>query len=214
MESRNPALWENGQYLEEWDPANGNKFSDAARKAQAAKLQRLIRNRPPRNILPRSELPNRRVDKPPLYYYGFPFTKQYAVDYAKRHRLTIELVDEDREAFDGKEVFDFGDVDDKLMSNPDLRRFVNIASQYLMVEDLSKRCRMRLQSGRPFCLEWDGIVALWSNFDVKERYARCYNYDAVVETLTSAMNEGDGPESKLQWWYDWDNDVGVLRSID
>ena len=49
--------------------------------------------------------------------------------------------------------------------------------------------------------------------------------------LRSAMNEGDGPESKLQWWFDWDNDVvcvicpphavhcsqlvqGVSRSVD
>ena len=35
----------------------------------------------------------------------------------------------------------------------------------------------------------------------------CYNYEEVVDVLKSAMNEGDGPESKLQWWFDWDNDV-------
>ena len=56
-------------------------------------------------------------------------------------------------------------------------------------------------------IDWDGIVALWSNYDAKERYAMCYNYEEVVDVLKSAMNEGDGPESKLQWWFDWDNDV-------
>lgn len=34
MEYVNPALYENGQYLEEWDPINKNKYSDAATKAQ------------------------------------------------------------------------------------------------------------------------------------------------------------------------------------
>ncbi len=171
------------------------------------KLQRLMRNRPPRDILPRSDLPNRRADKPPLYYYGFPFTKQYAIDYAKRHRLKVQLDEDEREAFGGKEVFHFGDVDDNLMSDPEFRHFVIVASRFFMIEDLSKRCGFPLKRGRPFSLEWDGIIALWSNFDVKERYAMCCNYDKVVEALTAAMNEGDGPESKLQWWYDWDNDV-------
>ena len=36
MESKHPAMWENGQYLEEWDPVNRNVHSEAARKAQAA----------------------------------------------------------------------------------------------------------------------------------------------------------------------------------
>lgn len=36
MKSKHPALWENGQYLEEWDPSNPNTYSEAACKAQAA----------------------------------------------------------------------------------------------------------------------------------------------------------------------------------
>ncbi len=35
MDSKNPALYENGQYLLEWDPVNKNCHSQAARKAQA-----------------------------------------------------------------------------------------------------------------------------------------------------------------------------------
>ena len=38
MNAKNPALWENGQYLMEGpaDPANKNRFSDAAKEAQAS----------------------------------------------------------------------------------------------------------------------------------------------------------------------------------
>ena len=190
-----------------------------------------MKNRPPRDVLPRRELANRGPNKPPLHYYGFPFTKQYAIDYAIRHRLTVPLIGEVREVFGGKEVFDFGDVDDSHFADPELRHFIVIASQHFMLRDLSDKCGMRLQSGSPFSLDWDGIVALWSNYDAKERYAICYNYEEVVDVLRSAMNEGDGPESKLQWWFDWDNDVvcvicpphavhcsqlvqGVSRSVD
>ena len=170
------------------------------------KLRRLMENRPPRDVMSRHELANRNT-KPPLHYYGFPFTTQYAIDYAKRHHLTIELAEEDREAFGGKTVFDFGDVNDSHFADPDLRHFVVVGSRHLMFKQLSRKCGMHLHSGHPFSLEWDGIIALWSNYDVKERWRMCYNFDDVVEILTSAMNEGDGPESKLQWWFDWDNDV-------
>ncbi|RPD54213.1 hypothetical protein L227DRAFT_354422 [Lentinus tigrinus ALCF2SS1-6] len=211
MESRNPALWENGQYLEEWDPVRKNRHSDAARKAQAA---RLIKNRPPRDILPRRELAGRGPSKPPLHYYGFPFTKQYAIDYARRHHFTVPLMEDERDVFGGKEVFDFSEINESHFADPEVAHFIVVASRHFMLKDLSDKCGLQLQSGRPFSLEWDGIVALWSNYDVKERYPLCYDYDEVVDILTSAMNEGDGPKSKLQWWFDWDNDVGVFTSVD
>ena len=34
-------------------------------------------------------------ETPPLYRYGFPFTRQYALDYARRHHLKLTLADED-----------------------------------------------------------------------------------------------------------------------
>ena len=156
--------------------------------------------------MPRRELPDRH-SKPPLHYYGFPFTTQYAIDYAKRHHLTIELAEEDREAFGGGTVFDFGDVNDSHFADPDLSHFVAVGSRHLMFKHLSRKCGMELQLGRPFFSEWDGVVALWNNYDAEERSAMCHDYHEVVRILTSAMNEGDGPESKLQWWFDDGQDV-------
>ena len=36
MEEAYPALFENGQYLEEWDRERGDRYSEASRKAQEA----------------------------------------------------------------------------------------------------------------------------------------------------------------------------------
>ena len=172
------------------------------------KLQRLMRNRPPRDVLPKREVAGRR-NKPPLHYSGFPFTIEYAVEYARRHALTIQLAEEDYEAFGVKAVFNFADVDDsQLAPGSELRIFIKTTACHLMVKDLAKKCRMVLQTGRPFSLEWDSIVALWSNYDVRERHAVTgWRFDEIVDVLKAGMNEGDGPESKLQWWFDWDNNV-------
>ena len=39
MQEMYPSLFENGQYLEEWDPERGDRYSEAARKAQEAVSQ-------------------------------------------------------------------------------------------------------------------------------------------------------------------------------
>ena len=36
MDMRNPALYENGQYLFEWDSERPDRYSEAAKKAQEA----------------------------------------------------------------------------------------------------------------------------------------------------------------------------------
>ncbi|KAI0752156.1 hypothetical protein C8Q74DRAFT_1452698 [Fomes fomentarius] len=212
MDSQNPALYENGQYLLEWDPVNKNCHSEAARKAQADKLRRLMESRAPRDSLPRAELASRR-NQPPLHYFGFPYTTDFALRYAKRHHLTIEIHPEETSEFDDKDVFDFADIEDRHLANPELREFFESMAPFLMRLDLRSKCKMPLEQGRPFALQWNGIIALWSNYNIRERYQLCPNYEKVVEILREAMNDEE-QTSKLQWWFDWDNDVGVFRSVD
>lgn len=169
-----------------------------------------MENRPPRDVLPRAELASRRV-KPPLYYYGCPFTFKYALDYCKRHLLEIELAEEDMQYFGGKAVFNLADVDETHLSNPDLRVFLFTTAAFMMIKDLSAKCGMPLLCGRPFSQEWDGIVALWSNYDIKDRILMCSHFQTVVDTLSAGMNE-EGHVSKPQWWFDWDNDVVSVTS--
>ncbi|EJF61578.1 hypothetical protein DICSQDRAFT_180597 [Dichomitus squalens LYAD-421 SS1] len=214
MVSQNPALWENGQYLNEWDREHNDRYSEAAKKAQEAKWKRLMANRPPRDALPNKLLP-RPGQKLPLYHYGFPFTYKYAIEYARRHHLTIPLAEEDRETFGGQAVLDMAELDDaRLAADEDIRVFAKSVSRNLMVRDLSRRCGYTLDTGRPFSMDWDGIVSLWTNYDVEERFVWCYDHKKVVDILKGAMNETEWHNSlKAQWWFDWDNDVGLFTSV-
>ncbi|KAI1792227.1 hypothetical protein LXA43DRAFT_887944 [Ganoderma leucocontextum] len=208
----NPRLWENGQRLNEWDKEHGDRFTQAAEKAQEAKWKRLMANRPPRDALPRNLMPRPDRPEPPLYHYGFPFTTQYAIDYARRHHLTIDIVEEDRDAFRGYTVLDFADLDDAWMeSDEDIKLFALSVSRTLMIEDLGLKCGCILEMGRPFSDDWDGIVSLWSNHNFQERFDDCLDPGMAIEVLKVAMNESEGDNlntlSKPQWWFDWDNDV-------
>ena len=144
---------------------------------------------------------------PPLYRYGFPYTQQYALDYARRHHLKIKLVGDDIEAFGGREELDFADVDDSWLQERDSWVFVMAVSRSLMLQDLSRRCGFSLDAGRPFSLEWDGIISLWSNYTIEERWLACPGHEEVLRVLEEAMNEVEGHNSKVQWWFDWNNDI-------
>ena len=165
-------------------------------------------NRPPLDALPLKLLP-RPGQKPPLYHYGFPYTDKYAIGYARRHHLTIPVADEDREAFGGRTILDLADIDDsQIEADKDIRLFAKSISSMLMIEDLGRRCGFTLYQGRPFSKDWDGIVSLWSNHNVEERFGWCPDYEKVIDALKDALNETEGHESPgAQWWFDWDNDV-------
>ena len=123
-----------------------------------------------------------------------------------RHHMTIDIGGEG-EGSDERTIFNFANLKERHLAEPELRQKLPICARNLMIARLSRKCGMELQLGRPFFSEWDGVVALWNNYDAEERSAMCHDYHEVVRILTSAMNEGDGPESKLQWWFDDGQDV-------
>lgn len=65
-------------------------------------MRRLMANQAPRKTIRRSELAHD-GRTPPLWRFGFPFKQQFA--------LKIEI-DEERDAFDGREVLNFSETDD------------------------------------------------------------------------------------------------------
>nr|VWP01059.1 Cytochrome P450 51 [Ganoderma boninense] len=178
-------------------------------QAQAAKWRKLMEKKPPKDSLRRTLIP-KRGQTPPLYRYGFPYTQQYALDYARRHHLKLKLIDEDIDAFGGREELDFADVDDTWLQERDSWVFAMGVSRSLMLRDLSQRCGFSLDAGRPFSLEWDGIISLWSNYTIEERYMACPDHEEVLRVLEEAMNEVEGHNSKVQWWFDWNNDLGAI----
>ncbi len=166
-------------------------------------------NRGPNKILPREMIP-KDGSKPPLYHYGIPFTNQYMLEYAKRHHLIMKLQPSTRQFFDGKEEFDFADISPEDEADEDFMNAISGAACFAAMRDIEKRCDITLHMARPFSLEWDGMVSLWSNYDMNERCLKSIRSrercQKIVVNLKEAMHEG-GEENDIEWWYEWDNPV-------
>ncbi|KAI0746334.1 hypothetical protein C8Q80DRAFT_1219822 [Daedaleopsis nitida] len=224
-EYRNPAHREGGQYLMEpetddtKDPGNPFRFSDAAEKAQREKWHRLINNREPRRTIP-VRLLGSSGNKPPLLLYGWPFKENYLVDYAKRHNLTYELTPESlvRAALGGSDGLRFADLTDEHYRTEPLMDFIRGIARRVVLSKLIRATGLLLDTGRPLSLEWPSMLVMYTNYDVEEQYApleQMDNYDQVLEILDKAMNDDPAaPRLEPMWWWSWNNDVGVLSSVD
>ncbi|PIL28834.1 hypothetical protein GSI_08879 [Ganoderma sinense ZZ0214-1] len=212
-----PRMFWNGQYLLEDDPENPLSYSKAAQEAQRAKWLKLVENRPPLKKLPR-EMIAKDGSKPPLYYhYGIPFTDQYMFEYAKRHHIALKLSPETSKYFDGSPVLDYSKLTPEQEQDAELMSQLRGAAGLLAVEHIQERCNITLHIARPFSLEWDGMVSLFSNFNFHDRYSRLIGsperFKRIVAKLKEAMYEG-GQENDIEWWYEWDNPVGVFTSLE
>ncbi len=170
-------------------------------------------NRGPSKTLPREMIPED-GSKPPLYHYGIPFTDHYMLKYAKRHHLTMKLQPNTREFFGGKEEFDFADISREDEEDEEFFNQLLSAGCSAAVRDIQTRCDITLHVARPFSLEWEGMVSLWSNYDMNERCLKLIGsrerFEKIVAKLKEAMHEG-GEENDIEWWYEWDNPVVSLN---
>ncbi|KAI0752890.1 hypothetical protein C8Q80DRAFT_1148991 [Daedaleopsis nitida] len=220
---KNPAEWEGDQYLferaESTDPNKpGYVFTEAAEMAQRQKWERLIANRPPKKNIS-SKLLAGRSRKPPLLYYGWPFQDEYMLRYARRHSLSYRPSKDMRRVLNCGEEFNFADLTDKQLADKSLVFGLTHIARLVVLTELIGATGTPLELGRPFSLEWESILVLWTNYNVEERYTpmEVYNTcDKIVKKLTKAMNEekDQGERTKLRWWWSWDNNVGVFTSVD
>ena len=159
----------------------------------------LMENRGPSKTLPREMIPQN-GSKPPLYHYGIPFTDRYMLEYAKRHHLTMKLLPEARKFFGGKAEFPFADIsredeEDEVFFNQLLS-----AGCFAAVRHIQKRCDVTLFIARPFSLHWDGMVSLWSNYNITERCLKVVKTRErrlnIEAKLKEAMYEG-GEENEM-----------------
>ena len=75
---------------------------------------------------------------------------------------------------------------------------------------IETRCGITLDVARPFSMEWDGAVSLWSNYDMKECCLKSVRsrrrFHDIVAKLKEAIHEG-GQQSDIEWRYEWDNPI-------
>ena len=75
-----------------------------------------------------------------------------------------------------------------------------------------------LEVGRPFSLEWERILYIWTNYNIEKVYDKlAYNgkFERIRKILDDAMNEclPDGKRTELQWWWSFDDNevVSIIR---
>ncbi|KAI0311229.1 hypothetical protein OF83DRAFT_775313 [Amylostereum chailletii] len=185
------------------------KLTQRAQDARRAKWQRLMDNRPPVDIIPSTSVAEN-GRKPPLLFYGFPYKYQFMVNYARRHSLELELVEEDRISH-GTDALRFAEVKDE-----DVTWRMEVIAAELVARHLGHACGgIKLHIGSPLSFEWDGILALWTNYDMYEQHRwmgiRGYTLKEVV-AIIHAMNE-DGHKTEIKWWWDFQNDVNVFTTL-
>ena len=182
---------------------------------------RVVRDKLPEHCYPRPEhsYPRGPWSDVPLYAFGIGVSRKFIVDYARRHRLRLELDDDDLEDEegheDGERVFEIASIDDAALENPKTFHWAMILSSELMRKDLGKKCGFPfLKLACPFTRDWDFCVALWTNYSWSQLKDLRPNTEMIVEKLLSAMGDIEGHDTKAQWWFDWDNDVVRLSTYD
>ncbi|KAI0310365.1 hypothetical protein OF83DRAFT_1155365 [Amylostereum chailletii] len=132
------------------------------------------------------------------------------VNYARRHSLELPLVEEDRIST-GTDALRFAELEDE-----DVTMRMRVIAASLVASHLGDACGgIRLDVATPLTFEWDGILALWSNYTVLDRHRAIqrggYSIEQVIAIVEKAMNE-DGQVTEIKWWWDFDNDVNVLTT--
>ena len=126
----------------------------------------LIANRPPQKDISDKLLASSGTE-PPVLHYGWPFNSDYFIEYAKRHRLSIEMTEEFRERLGcPTEEFNFGDLTEEQARDPDLADGLCLAARVVSVEHLIGLTGIVLEIGRPLSLEWERILYIWTNYNI------------------------------------------------
>ncbi|KAM5543875.1 hypothetical protein V8D89_002492 [Ganoderma adspersum] len=124
---------------------------------------------------------------------------QYAPDYAQHF-----------EAFGGREELDFADISDSWLLDRDMWLFVIAVSRTLMLADLSGQCGFSLDLGWPFSLEWAGIFSLSGRTTPSRNAGWRVRTTSMCWLCSDATNGVEDHNSEVQWWFDWNNDLGAI----
>ena len=186
---------------------------DLTRNAlQRLEWEAIIAKHPPCKALAPKDLPRPGQPTPPPHrLYGWPFTEEYLLDYARRHRLEFPVCSAVRARFEGKEEYNFGDLtDDHLADGVLVQHLQRVATTRVRRHFIQAGASVDI--GRPLSLKWDSMFVLWSTRDFEPKY-RMYkmfkNWDKVKKFVDDALNEclpeGCERRTSLEWWWSLEN---------
>ena len=167
--------------------------------------------RPPLRNLPKKAFPPKGTVRPsqPLYHFGVPISRRYALAYARHFHLTFDVEERDRAGFGGKEIVDIADIDEASLESQGDKNSLHLLAQMLMLDHLKDKLGgfYNLSLGRPFSPHWECMVSLWSNHDFNEVKDPRINMKKLAASLLDALSVIDGDDARFLWWFNWDNNV-------
>ena len=139
--------------------------------------------------------------KPPLLYYGWPITEKFLLEYAKRHQIVSFTT------LHGKKL-EYAALTPEDLQDKEFEVALIGRAQNDVFKHLGQRSGYTLEIARPFTDQYFCMVALYSNYSMKRRYPvlLAAGLENVVCELDHAIKEVD-PDTDLQWWYDWNNNL-------
>ena len=91
------------------------------------------------------------------------------------------------------------------------------SAAFVTTERLIELTGNNLEDARPYSLDWDGLLYIYTNYNAEEERELLEDlglFDRVIEVMDEAMNEGwKGERSKLQWWYTFSDIVSVFAFL-
>ena len=121
------------------------------------------------------------------------------------------------EHFNGQDEYNFGNLTYEHLSNAQLRDFfLRIATRAVIMHFITE-VGAHLTIRRPLSHEWEMMLALWTNYDIDQKFAvfkATNSWKKVYWFIEDALNEclppGVERRTLLQWWWTFDSDLVSL----
>ena len=167
----------------------------------------IVARNPPLKTLTPDDLPQSGKGVPHRLY-GWPFSEDYMLDYARRHRLVLKVIPHYRKVFGDVDYFNYGDITDDHLADEQLFHHLRRMALLNVISHFHREGgAFDLKIDLPLSQEWRRILVVWSTKDYEEMYNgyKWYgDWPKVEKFIDDALNEclpeGCERRTSLAWW--------------
>ncbi|KAH9916720.1 uncharacterized protein BXZ73DRAFT_52795, partial [Epithele typhae] len=150
---------------------------------------------------------------PPLLLYGWTFTDDWVLDWARKLKHTINLKATlfRSPGSQSAEVFHCADLKAGDAIDERLRKHVVLVTRQKFLKDLIKELGAEIGFESLLCsMEYDSMYVLWTNYNFAERQwileRRCHEnmkleWSTFMESMNEIMAEPGQTTKQPMWWY-------------
>ncbi|KAI0702353.1 hypothetical protein C8T65DRAFT_655511 [Cerioporus squamosus] len=178
-------------------------FTERAKRAQAAKWDRLYKLFHPRPVIGEDEVGPRCLVDGPRLAYGWAFSWRDLIKYAEYHKIKMPLQEYLTEKL-GKTYVRYGALSETDAQDDELLYYLDKCASLAVRKHLEHEAGVKLLHVLPFSKIHDVLFALYTNIEADERMDEI-DADVGLNDAMDAIDyaiEDAGIQSELLWWYD------------